>query len=72
MRNINYLLILKVYLRHVAVQVQHLQGEQNSSSKNSCQHSAVIFKALQAVVVCSLLFYLVCANVLIDLSYRSY
>jgi hypothetical protein len=29
MHNIHYILILKAYLRHVSVQVYHLQGEQN-------------------------------------------
>jgi hypothetical protein len=50
MANINYIWILKAYLRHVSVQVFHLQGEQNASFKTNCRWPAVIYKVLQCGV----------------------
>ena len=37
MQNINYVYILKAYLRHVSGQVYHLQGEQNASFETNCK-----------------------------------
>ena len=37
MRNTNHTEILKDHLRHVSVQVRHLEAEQNASSSTNCQ-----------------------------------
>ena len=52
MSNINYIRILKAYLRLVSVHAFRLQREQNASFKTNCRCPAVIYKVLPCGVAC--------------------
>jgi len=50
MHSIKYITILQTNLRHLSVQVYHLQGEINARFKTNCQRQVIIYKVPQCLV----------------------